>query len=102
VAPPASLAVRRLRPGDVAVIQHVDLDRSSAEALIDCQVAAVVNAGESISGRYPTLGPEVLVSRISALMADGTRRGEMRDAMLRWARPDADERIAALVVEAAA
>jgi len=53
---------KRLRPGDVAVIDHVDIDRVSADALVACQVAAVVNAAPSISGRYPNLGPEILVS----------------------------------------
>ena len=53
---------RRLRPGDVAVIDHVDIDRVSADALVACQVSAVVNAAPSISGRYPNLGPEILVS----------------------------------------
>jgi uncharacterized membrane-anchored protein len=52
---------KRLRPGDIALIDHVDLDRVSAEALADRQVAAVVNVAESISGRYPNLGPEILV-----------------------------------------
>ncbi|MQA24524.1 MAG: hypothetical protein GEU94_03450 [Micromonosporaceae bacterium] len=51
----------RLRPGDVAVIDHVDLDRVTADALVAREVAAVVNAKPSISGRYPNLGPEVLV-----------------------------------------
>ena len=53
---------KRLRPGDVAVIDHVDLDRVSAEALVRAGVAAVVNAAPSISGRYPNLGPEILVA----------------------------------------
>jgi uncharacterized membrane-anchored protein len=53
--------VARLRPGDVAVIDHVDLDGVSADALVACRVAAVVNAAPSISGRYPNLGPEILV-----------------------------------------
>ena len=52
--------VSRLRPGDVAVIDHLDLDRASAEALLDRGVAAVVNASQFISGRYPNLGPELL------------------------------------------
>ncbi len=51
----------RLRPGQIAVIDHIDLDRVAAEALVSCKVAAVVNAAPSISGRYPNLGPEVLV-----------------------------------------
>jgi uncharacterized membrane-anchored protein len=52
---------KRLRPGDVAVIDHVDIDRVSADSLVACKVAAVVNAGPSTSGRYPNLGPEILV-----------------------------------------
>jgi len=52
---------KRLKPGEIAVIDHVDLDRVSAEALVDCRVAAVVNVSDSISGRYPNLGPEILV-----------------------------------------
>jgi uncharacterized membrane-anchored protein len=53
---------KRLRPGDIAVIDHVDIDRVSADALVGCRVAAVVNAAPSISGRYPNLGPEILVA----------------------------------------
>ena len=52
----------RLRPGDVAIIDHVDLDRVSADALVAAQVGAVVNAAPSISGRYPNLGPEILLA----------------------------------------
>jgi uncharacterized membrane-anchored protein len=53
---------KRLRPGDVAIIDHVDLDRVSAEALVRAGAAAVVNAAPSISGRYPNLGPEILLA----------------------------------------
>src|SRR6059058_6166682 len=53
---------KRLRPGDIAVIDHVDIDRVSADALVGCRVAAVVNASSSISGRYPNLGPEILTA----------------------------------------
>jgi uncharacterized membrane-anchored protein len=52
---------KRLRPGDIAIIDHEDLDRLSVDALIAHQVAAVVNAATSISGRYPNLGPERLM-----------------------------------------
>jgi len=52
---------RRLRPGDIAVLDHLDLDRVSAEALVAARPAAVVNAAPSISGRYPNLGPEIVV-----------------------------------------
>jgi uncharacterized membrane-anchored protein len=53
---------KRLRPGDVAVIDHVDLDRVSADALVGNRVAAVINAAPSTSGRYPNLGPEILMA----------------------------------------
>jgi uncharacterized membrane-anchored protein len=53
---------KRLRPGDVAIIDHVDLDRVAAEALVSAKVCAVVNAAPSISGRYPNLGPEILLN----------------------------------------
>jgi uncharacterized membrane-anchored protein len=53
--------LRRLKPGDIAIIDQVDLDRGTAEALVAMQVGAVINAAPSISGRYPNLGPEVLV-----------------------------------------
>lgn len=52
---------KRLRPGDIAVIDHLDIDRVAAEGLVACEPAAVVNASASISGRYPNLGPEILV-----------------------------------------
>ncbi|HEY2272078.1 MAG TPA: putative cytokinetic ring protein SteA [Jatrophihabitantaceae bacterium] len=52
----------RLNPGDIAIIDHVDLDRVAAEALIAAKPAVVINAQPSISGRYPNLGPEVIVS----------------------------------------
>ncbi len=51
----------RLRPGDVAVIDHEDLDRVAAEALVARGAGGVVNARPSITGRYPNLGPLVLV-----------------------------------------
>lgn len=49
--------VRRLEKGDIAVIDHRDIDRVAAETLIASGVAAVVNASPSISGRYPNGGP---------------------------------------------
>ncbi|SFB23569.1 Uncharacterized membrane-anchored protein [Amycolatopsis marina] len=54
--------LRRVGPGDIVVLDQVDLDRSTADALVGAEVAAVVNASPSISGRYPNLGPEILVS----------------------------------------
>lgn len=62
--------VGRLRPGDVAVIDHVDLDRVAADSLVAVGVAAVLNAKPSISGRYPNLGPEVLIQAGITLIDD--------------------------------
>jgi uncharacterized membrane-anchored protein len=53
--------LRRLKRGDVAVLDQVDLDRATADALVTAGVTAVVNAAPSISGRFPNLGPEILV-----------------------------------------
>src|SRR6476659_744555 len=61
---------KRLRPGDIAVIDHVDIDRVSADALVTCRVAAVVNVSKSISGRYPNLGPEILLAAGVPLLDD--------------------------------
>src|SRR5215213_5562666 len=67
---------KRLQPGDIAVIDHVDIDRVSADALVGCKVAAVVNAAPSISGRYPNLGPEILINAGIPLLDDVGRRSE--------------------------
>ncbi len=61
---------KRLRPGDVAVIDHVDIDRVSADALVVCKVSAVINAAPSTSGRYPNLGPEILLAAGIPLVDD--------------------------------
>jgi len=61
---------KRLKPGDIAVIDHVDIDRVSADALVTCRVAAVVNAAPSTSGRYPNLGPEILLAAGIPLLDD--------------------------------
>jgi uncharacterized membrane-anchored protein len=52
----------RLRPGDIAVLDVLDLDKPTAQALVDARVAAVVDASALISGRYPNRGPELLAS----------------------------------------
>jgi uncharacterized membrane-anchored protein len=60
----------RLRPGEVAVIDHEDLDRVAAEGLVTKGAAAVVNASPSITGRYPNLGPLILVQAGIPLVDD--------------------------------
>jgi uncharacterized membrane-anchored protein len=53
--------VRRLGPDDIAIIDHTDLDRVSAEELVESGVRVVVNVAPSQSGRYPNPGPLQLV-----------------------------------------
>lgn len=60
----------RLRPGDIAVLDQVDLDRATAQALVDSGVVGVVNSSPMISGRYPNLGPEVLAAA-DIVLVDG-------------------------------
>src|SRR5271165_1004096 len=54
--------LRRVCPGDIVVLDILDLDRITADALVEADIAAVVNASPSVSGRYPNMGPEVLVN----------------------------------------
>ena len=61
---------KRLRPGEIAIIHHSDLDRVSAEALVEAGVGAVVNAVPSVSGRYPNLGPGILMDAGIPLIDD--------------------------------
>lgn len=52
--------VKRLRPGDIAVIDHVNVDRIAAEELIASGVVGVINAAPSSDGKYPNVGPLML------------------------------------------
>jgi len=62
--------VKRLNPGDIAVIDHSDLDRVAAESLVEKRPAAVLNASPSVSGRYPNLGPGILLDAGIPLIDD--------------------------------
>ncbi len=62
--------LRRIGPGDVVVCDELDLDRTTAEVMVEAGVAAVVNASPFISGRYPNLGPEVLTAAGIVLVDD--------------------------------
>jgi uncharacterized membrane-anchored protein len=62
--------LRRIGRGDIVVLDALDLDRITADALVEADVAGVVNAASSISGRYPNLGPEVLVANGVTLIDD--------------------------------
>ena len=80
----------RLRPGDIAILDQVDLDRVTADALVAANVAGVVDASPVISGRYPNLGPEILVAAGVPILDDvGTDVfGAVRDGT--WIRLDGD------------
>ena len=61
---------QRLQPGDIAVIHHADLDRVAAEGLVAARVGGVVNGAPSITGRYPNVGPLLLVAAGIPLIDD--------------------------------
>ncbi|HWM00379.1 MAG TPA: putative cytokinetic ring protein SteA [Nocardioidaceae bacterium] len=62
--------LRRVDVGEIVVLDQVDLDRATADALVDAGVAGVVNASPSISGRFPNLGPEIVVGAGIVLVDD--------------------------------
>jgi uncharacterized membrane-anchored protein len=70
---------RRIRPGDVAIIDHLDLDRVAAEGLVLAEPAAVINAAASVSGRYPNVGP-LLLAAAGIPLIDGVG-SEVMDAV---------------------
>lgn len=61
VDPRTKNLTKRLQPGDVAVIDHDDLDQVSAHALVACRPVAVVNAAPSTTGAYPNRGPQIVL-----------------------------------------
>jgi uncharacterized membrane-anchored protein len=76
--------VKRVQPGEIAVINHRDIDRVAAEGLISAGVVAVVNGDESISGRYPNGGPirivragVTLVDNVGADLLDRVTEGDV-------------------------
>lgn len=70
VDPRTKALTKRLRAGDVAVIDHADIDRVAADSLVAAQPAAVLNAAKSTTGRYPNLGPGILVEAGIPLVDD--------------------------------
>lgn len=76
--------IKRLRPGDIAVIDHADLDALAARALVDAQVGAVINAQPFISGKYPNRGPAVLAAAQVPLfqLSDASLFTRLRDGGL--------------------
>jgi uncharacterized membrane-anchored protein len=73
----AEALARRASRGDIAVFDQVDLDRRTADALVAAGVTGVVNAAPSISGRFPNLGPEILVSA-GIVLVDGVGAEALR------------------------
>jgi uncharacterized membrane-anchored protein len=53
--------VKRLGPDDIAIIDHRDIDRASAEELLESRVRVVFNVSPSVTGRFPNVGPLSLV-----------------------------------------
>lgn len=54
---------KRLTGGEIAVINHKDIDEVAANSLVEGKIKLVINASESISGRYPNKGPGILVDK---------------------------------------
>jgi uncharacterized membrane-anchored protein len=91
VGPRTKDLAKRIGRGDIAVIDHRDLDRIAAESLLAAGVAAIVNADQSISGRYPNGGPErVVAAHVPLLDAVGRAVMEkVRDGEVVELRDDA-------------
>ncbi|MDP1794726.1 MAG: putative cytokinetic ring protein SteA, partial [Acidimicrobiales bacterium] len=70
VGPRTKAMTPHLQPGEVAIIDHEDLDRVAAEGLVEAKPAAIVNAARSISGRYPNVGP-LLIAAAGIPLVDG-------------------------------
>jgi uncharacterized membrane-anchored protein len=86
--------VKRLKPGDVAVIDHLDIDRVAAETLVEKAPVVVINAAQSISGRYPNAGPAVLVDAgIPLLDAAGQAVFELQEGTQLEVDPDGVVRV---------
>jgi uncharacterized membrane-anchored protein len=62
--------IKQLLPGEIAVIDHADLDRVAAEGLVEAAAVAVLDAAPSMSGRYPNYGPLLVVASGTVLVDD--------------------------------
>lgn len=61
---------QRLQAGEIAVINHADIDRIAAETLVAVAPSAVLNAAKSTTGRYPNMGPSIIVDAGITLIDD--------------------------------
>ena len=53
--------IKRLKPGDIALIAHKDLDEIAANSLVESKIKCIINTEETISGKYPNQGPSILL-----------------------------------------
>ena len=80
---------KRMQLGEIAVINHADIDRVAAEGLIGAGVGAVLNAAPSITGRYPNGGPIRLVEAGILLVDDlGPAVMEIAEGQVIHVEPD--------------
>src|SRR3712207_4415643 len=61
---------KRIQPGEIALINHVDIDEVAANSLVEAKIKLVINADKSISGRYPNAGPKILVDNNILIIDD--------------------------------
>lgn len=61
---------KRIESGEIALINHIDIDEVAARSLVEAGVKFVINADKSISGRYPNAGPDILVKNNILIMDD--------------------------------
>lgn len=66
--------IKRLQCGDIAVVDHRDIDELAARSLLAARVKAVINLSQSISGRYPNKGPMILAENGVTLLDADSRR----------------------------
>jgi len=69
--------IKRLKPGDIAIIDHKDIDEIAAISLVESKVKCVLNLNSSISGRYPNKGPSILIE--SGIILLETKNREIYD-----------------------
>ncbi len=75
---------KELKPKEIAIIDHGDLDALGASGLVEAHVCAIVNAASSITGRYPNLGPKlllennvILVDNVGVEIFDRVKTGDL-------------------------
>ncbi|MDD2400680.1 MAG: putative cytokinetic ring protein SteA [Clostridia bacterium] len=75
--------VKRIKPHEIAVINHEDLDELAAISLIKAKVKFVINANLSMTGKYPNLGPLTLLKNNIPLLDNvGSSIMELKDGLI--------------------